>query len=436
MNTDAKEQSGVPGTEAPFPLWRYFYLGVLPGLLLVIVAVIYATTQTVRSATVEVLLQLASHKMEGIAKGVETTVPEAWRKLLSGASLDPGDLAALGKAFGNEQREAQIALLKIYGTDRRTLYATEAAEMGKIEDKPALRDALARGTASVLVEQDAEGGAFYELYLPYRSDGRIAAVFELYEPMAGFDALLWKVSRPVLIVPLVLLAIMAAILAWLVGRAQADIDLRTSLIIALRQRLEKLVSHRAVAAMRTADAGPKRAETLEVTIYYSDVRGFTGFSEQNSPEAVIDFLNRIIGLQIEIVEARGGDVDKMVGDAVLARFHGPERAARAIAAAIDVQWAVKASGLARGLGIGLYDGPVVAGLIGRGDRFDYTVVGDSVNIAARICGLAEAGEIIADSATAAMVPDIAFGPEKVVRVKGRAGKLRIRAVKDGGAPRS
>ena len=135
------------------------------------------------------------------------------------------------------------------------------------------------------------GKRFHELYIPYRSDGRVAAVFELYEPAARFDALVWKVVRPVLIIPLALFLITLSTLAWLVSRAQADIDLRNNLIMSLRQRLESLVSSRAVAAMRLGATNHMKPEKLRVTLLYSDVRGFSGFAECHSPEEVIDFLN-------------------------------------------------------------------------------------------------------------------------------------------------
>jgi class 3 adenylate cyclase len=137
-------------------------------------------------------------------------------------------------------------------------------------------------------------------------------------------------------------------------------------------------------------------------------------------------LNDIIGLQVEIIGDHGGDVDKMIGDAVLARFHGAQRAGDAVAAAAKIQEALKSSHLPRGVAIGICDGPVVAGLIGAGHRRDYTIVGDTVNSAARLCSLAKAGEIIVDSAAAAMVPDMRFGPEETVSVKGRQGKLAVR----------
>ncbi|CAN5175519.1 hypothetical protein BH10PSE7_BH10PSE7_11350 [soil metagenome] len=433
MSNARTKQSSDGQNEAPFPLRRYFYLGVLPGLLLVIAAVVYATTQTVRSSTVETLLQLATQKVDGIAKGIESEAPSAWRKLQSKQPLTAADLSDLTRAFADEQKETQLALLKIYSTERKVVFATDAGEIGKIEDKPALRDALTLGTASVLVESDARGEPLYELYLPYRFNGEVAAVFELYEPVFGFDLLVWKVIRPILVIPISLFLIMLAGLAWLVGRGQADINLRTNLILSLRRRIERLVSHRAAAAMRVADAGNKQAELFEVTLFYSDVRGFTGFAEHRSPGDVIEFLNRIIGLQVPIIESLGGDVDKMIGDAVLARFHGPERAARAVDAAVAVQAAVSSSGLPLGVGIGLFGGPVVAGLIGAGNRFDYTVVGDAVNSAARLCGLAEEGEIIADSATAAEARDVSFGPLQALRVKGRAGELSVRRFKPGNA---
>lgn len=415
--------------EMPFPLKRYFNMFILPGMLLVVMAIIYATMATVQSATVEILLQMASQRVTAIARGVESAAPNAWRRLLSNEMPSAADLADLRKAFADEQREMQISLLKIYGLDRKTLFATEGDEIGKFEDKPELRRALEFDTASVLVERDAEGGAFYELYLPYRSGGRIVAVFELYEPIAGFDLLVWKVIRPVVFVPLSLFAILIVALTWLVGRAQLDIGRRTDLIVSLRQRLEQLVSHRAVKAMRAEEGEPVQAEMLEATLFYSDVRDFTGFAERRSPLEVIAFLNRIIGLQVQIIEAHGGDVDKMIGDAILARFHGTGRATHAINAALEVQKKIQLSGLSCGVGIGLYDGPVVAGLIGASGRYDYTVIGDSVNIVARLCGLAKVGEVIADNIAVDMSNASDFGPQETVTVKGRVGELIIRRAK-------
>lgn len=413
--------------ETSFPLRRVFLAGVLPGLLLFIGTVIFATAQTVRSATTEVLLQLASAKVDAIAREIAATAPTAWDELQAGRPLAAAELTVLGKTLAREQRETQVALLKIYSADRRTWFSSDGTEIGLVEDNPQLLDAVAHGVSSVAVETDGNGNNSYELYIPYRlDDGRVAAVFELYEPIAGFEALLWRIVRPVLVIPVALFAVMLVALTWLVWRAQADIDRRTGTILALRQRVERLVSHSAVAAIRSGGAEPPKAEMVDLTLLYSDVRGFTGFAEKRPPSEVVDFLNRIIGLQVEIIEAHGGDVDKMIGDAVLARFHGPGKAASAIQAARAIQAAVRASQLPRGVGIGIFSGLAMAGLIGSGTRLDYTIVGDSVNIAARLCAAAGAGEIVVDDGTASLVAGQALPPEETLRVKGRTGAVKVR----------
>ena len=210
------------------------------------------------------------------------------------------------------------------------------------------------------------------------------------------------------------------------GRAQADINQRTSLIISLRQRLERLVSHRAAIAMRTGEAEHGQAQAIEVTLLYSDVRGFTSFAEHRPPNEVIDFLNRIIGVQVEVITASRRRYRQDDRRRHSARFHGPNRAARAVERPCPCKPRSARQACRGGIGIGLFSGPVVAGLIGGGNRLDYTVVGDSVNNAARLCATAREGEIIADSKTAAQAPNVAFGPEEPVRVKGRAGALTVR----------
>ena len=102
---------------------------------------------------------------------------------------------------------------------------------------------------------------------------------------------------------------------------------------------------------------------------------------------------------VDAITRAGGDVDKMIGDAVLARFQGAQAEASAIAAARGALRNLEQADLPRGVGIGIYTGDVISGTVGSTDRMDFTVIGDSVNIAARLCSAAARGEIVADAAT-------------------------------------
>jgi class 3 adenylate cyclase len=100
-----------------------------------------------------------------------------------------------------------------------------------------------------------------------------------------------------------------------------------------------------------------------------------------------------------------------------------------VQAAIAVQRAISSSDFPCGIGIGLFTGVVVAGAIGVADRMDYTVIGDSVNIAARLCPLAKARTIVADSRTVINAGVGDFGQARQVSVRGRTAKIEVRSMR-------
>ena len=146
--------------------------------------------------------------------------------------------------------------------------------------------------------------------------------------------------------------------------------------------------------------------TREVTLLFSDIRGFTTLSETRPPEEVVAILNRYFTLQVEVIFRHGGSLDKFIGDAIMA-FWGaplddPEHARHAVACALDMADALLAfrdelgeAGKGFDVGIGVHSGPAVVGLIGSDRRREYTSIGDTVNLASRIEGLTkEAGRRI------------------------------------------
>ena len=142
----------------------------------------------------------------------------------------------------------------------------------------------------------------------------------------------------------------------------------------------------------------------EATIIFTDVRGFTQYTEEKEPEELVEELNECFEIQTTAILDHGGYIDKFIGDAVLGVFGVPvyhkDHIERAVRAAIDMQFALKKASknsnnrLLTSIGIGINSGVVVSGNIGSQVKLEYTVVGDSVNVASRLNDLAGPGEVI------------------------------------------
>ncbi|MBL8965749.1 MAG: HAMP domain-containing protein [Spirochaetaceae bacterium] len=199
------------------------------------------------------------------------------------------------------------------------------------------------------------------------------------------------------------------------------------MVLGLKERseLSKYVSAGTLDSLSGAGA-PSRVER---TLLFSDVRGFTAYTERNDPERVVASLNRVLEGQARIVREEGGDVDKFVGDEVVAVFEGPESAVRACAAANRIRARVEGAGTefdGLRVGIGLATGSVIRGMIGSEERADFTVMGDSVNTASRLCSIAKAGQVLACETTRSRSGGSAsFKGPYGVELKGKAGKQRV-----------
>jgi class 3 adenylate cyclase len=176
------------------------------------------------------------------------------------------------------------------------------------------------------------------------------------------------------------------------------------MIVGLRERFElaKYVgSHTLEMVKRVSESGTESmlgGTRQELAVLFSDIRGFTSFSEKRPPEVVIDMLNRYLGFQAKLVDDYGGSVDKFVGDEMVALFAGKDALERAIECAIAIQKRAdeeqKRDPAPVYIGIGINYGTMVLGNMGAEDRRDYTVIGAAVNLGARLCSSAEAGKIL------------------------------------------
>ena len=168
-----------------------------------------------------------------------------------------------------------------------------------------------------------------------------------------------------------------------------------------RLQLLKFVSRGTVTAIRAADAAgvARGGERRSVAALFSDIRGYTAFSEAVSPEVVVEMLNDYLEVQTEIVERHGGDVDKFIGDEVVAVFQGPEMEKNAVASGLEIQRALADLLHAHPewdlhVGVGIACGEVVMGAIGARERLDFTMLGGVVNLAARLCAAAPPDAIL------------------------------------------
>ena len=168
-----------------------------------------------------------------------------------------------------------------------------------------------------------------------------------------------------------------------------------------------------------------------VTVLFTDVRGFTSYSESRDPEQVVDALNQYFDIATRHIVEFGGYVDKFIGDAVMGVFGVPvmreNHAELAVRASLTMQeeFAQRAAEtgnelLAR-VGIGINTGYAVSGNIGSQEKLEYTVIGDAVNVASRLNGLAAAGEtIISATVRDAIGPSLQLEPRPPQKVKGKS----------------
>ncbi|HET7236961.1 MAG TPA: adenylate/guanylate cyclase domain-containing protein [Actinomycetota bacterium] len=185
-------------------------------------------------------------------------------------------------------------------------------------------------------------------------------------------------------------------------------------------------------------AGDMTQEELEVTVLFSDIRGFSTIAERLSAREIADIVGRHLGAMAEIVTDHGGTIDKFQGDAVMAIFGAPDplpdHAERALRCAIAMQrrqTELNSQGWGDAhvddlqVGIGINTGLVIAGAVGGGGRLEYTVVGDAVNIASRLQSEAEGGQIVASASTVSAARDIDCEPIGPRHVKGREEPVEV-----------
>jgi class 3 adenylate cyclase len=225
-----------------------------------------------------------------------------------------------------------------------------------------------------------------------------------------------------------------------IKRLHDDLETRNRV---LRQVLDRYVAEDVADIILT---DPERylklgGEARAVTVLFADIRGFTRFTEQHTAPQVVETLNRIFPALSQVVFNFRGTFDKYIGDALMA-FYGapvaaPDDPQRAVDTAREMMRVFRGLGQqggldlrGLGLGVGLHSGEAIVGNIGSERVMDYTVVGDTVNVAKRLQELADGGQILLSEATYRLVKGVRARRQPPLQLMGRQEPITAFAIDD------
>ena len=229
---------------------------------------------------------------------------------------------------------------------------------------------------------------------------------------------------------------------------ERDLKTRADMAVEQRRRIKDMFSRYlsedlVKSITENPDLVKPGGDKKTATVFFADITGYTAFSEGKDPQYIIEVLNAFFSEAVELVINNHGYIDKFIGDCIMAAWGVPmkseeEDAVLAVTSALQIHDLVRSRDRTffRGdasrlkIAVGMSSGPLVAGNVGSSRRMDYTVLGDTVNTAARLEGVAGAEEIIITQSTRDLLGDrFKLEERKPVKVKGKEKPLMIFNVK-------
>ncbi|BCR04596.1 hypothetical protein DESUT3_16650 [Desulfuromonas versatilis] len=450
--------------------WKFaLVLALFSGLLML--AVVVVLEKNIRQS----LIRENIDKGIGIARGVAFNAEDP---------LLTGDDLYLFSAVKNALRSPGISYAFIVDRQGSVRAAADMAQVGRSYALPAEAQPLREGDGFRVLRTVREGSAVLDLEIPIFSVAeqpvRLGSIhLGLSEQLISADIASMRrrlalLSAVALVAGSVIAYLLASIFVRPVhalvrgvkaigeGRLEQHIDLKRrdelgTLTTAFNEMAESLRDKEfikntferyvskplATEILRQRDSLRLGGEEKEVTILFSDIRRFTSLAEQLPPTQVVAMLNDYFSRMIEVVNTNNGMVDKLMGDSVMALFGAPiplgDDPLRAVRCGLVMQQAVAAFNLEQQsrdlppleMGIGINTGPVVAGNIGSAMRMEYTVIGDNVNVAARLQGIARPGEVLVSEATYQRVRDqVRATPLEPMTLKGKSRPVGVYRIEE------
>ncbi len=193
---------------------------------------------------------------------------------------------------------------------------------------------------------------------------------------------------------------------------------------ALKRYLSKRTLHVVENWSHSGTLPPPQEE--ELAVCFTDLRGFTAFSEETEPNQLFALVSALLAEQVQIIDKFGGYVDKFGGDGVMAIFDGPDKVIQSCLCALTILDSARVTESAdhekiRRFGIGIHTGHAVIGNLGSPERLDYSAIGSTVNLAARLCGQAEGNSVVVSKAVRDAAQNdsrLKFHSERAVAIRG------------------
>ncbi len=201
-----------------------------------------------------------------------------------------------------------------------------------------------------------------------------------------------------------------------------------------KTEMQKFLSRSAVEMLSEEHTATLGGTRKTITVMFTDIRDFTGASETLLPEEVVETLNQYLDLQTRIIHSYNGVVDKFLGDGIMSIFSSDDMAFDAVSTAYKIQQEIVLLNQKRhednqttfNVGIGIASGSTFLGSIGSRDRMDYTAIGDTVNLASRLCSVAGPNEIlVTEDVVKRLSGRFPLKPEGKVSIKGKQSQVSV-----------
>lgn len=369
--------------ERPYPLLRNFGFYVLPLLLVGVIGLTWSMRETIAVGIEAFHAEREQNNARTIIDAAYTADPEGWNDMVAGASGD------LRPKLLSELSEVGIFCMSIQSADGRLIYDATVGEACRVPSIATFHETLEDGRPQ-LIENLALAGHWTSLmYLRDPADGRSLLV-SASRPSSALETTVGALSLTPTLIFGGMFLIACALALGLTWRAQGRLNISFEAQNRARIAMQPFLSRNARANLLK---GRLVATQHSAVVMFADLRNFSGYAETATMEEIASLLDEFVTIMARTVEQHGGDVDKNLGDGVLAWFKGEnanENAIKASVACID-----GCHDLVRRPGIGLFPGEVIAATLGRGERMDFTILGRSVNLASRLCSVARENEIAA-----------------------------------------